>query len=91
MENDAINRAVRLALLEKNPEEREQFTSEIEKIISFVGEVRSVDTSHIARADDKINVFRDDTVTVTPGTYRDQMLEQAPATFRGWFLSKKIL
>ena len=40
---------------------------------------------------ESVNVFRDDVVTVEAGVYREQMLAQAPMSFKRWFLSKKIL
>ena len=94
MKEDAIDRAVRLSLLEKSEEERKKFHTEIEKILAFVDEVQSVDIpsdvdekQHIGR----VNVFRDDVVTVPAGTYREALLTQAPARHKDWFLSKKIL
>ena len=86
-----ILRAVALAQLEKSEEEQIQFSAEIEKILTFVSEVQSVDTKNAETSIGTTNVFRDDAVTVEPEKYREQMLEQAPATFKKWFLSKKIL
>ena len=86
-----VKRAISLALLEKDAEARERLEGEVEKILVFVGEVQSVTTDAVAQDDGKVNVFRDDVVTVEAGEYREDMLAQAPASFKQWFLSKKIL
>ena len=93
-EDDAargVKRAISLALLEKDADARERLEGEVEKILAFVGEVQSVATDNTAQANGKVNVFRDDVVTVEAGVYREDMLAQAPASFKKWFLSKKIL
>ena len=86
-----VRRAISLAMLEKDAEARERLEGEVEKILAFVGEVQSVATDNAAQDDGKVNVYRDDAVTVEAGVYRDDMLAQAPASFKKWFLSKKIL
>ena len=88
---NGVAQATGLALLEKNAEEQAQFADEVEKILAFVGEVQSVDTDDKGRDDGKTNIFREDTVTVETGVYREKMLAQAPSSFKKWFLSKKIL
>ncbi len=93
-EDDAargVQRAISLALLEKDAEAQDRLEGEVEKILAFVGEVQSVVTDSVAQDDGKVNVFRDDVVTVEAGEYREDMLAQAPASFKQWFLSKKIL
>lgn len=89
MEEDAIVRAMRLALLERKEEEQQALHADIENILSFVMSVQSVDTALSEDAPGKKNVFRDDAVTVPAGLYREQMLRQAPNRFKDWFLSKK--
>ena len=86
-----VKRAISLALLEKDAEARERLEGEVEKILTFVGEVQSVKTAGAVQDDGKVNVFRDDVVTVEAGVYREDMQAQAPASFKKWFLSKKIL
>ena len=86
-----VRQAINLALLEKDAEARERLEGEVEKILAFVGEVQSVATDNAAQDDGKVNVFRDDVVTVEAEEYREGMLAQAPASFKQWFLSKKIL
>ena len=86
-----VKRAISLALLEKDAEAQERLAGEVEKILAFVGEVQSVATDNTTQDDGRVNVFRDDAVTVEAGEYREGMLAQAPASFKKWFLSKKIL
>ena len=88
---DGVTRAIGLALLEKNADEQARLSNEVEKILTFVSEVQSVATDKVTQDNGKVNVFRDDVITVEAGVYREQMLAQAPATFKEWFLSKKIL
>ena len=90
-QDDGVVRAIGLALLEKNADEQERLRSEVEKILAFVGEVQSVATDGVVHDGGVVNVFRDDVVTVEAGQYREEMLAQAPASFKQWFLSKKIL
>ena len=88
---DAIMRAVRLSLLEKPEAERERFSVEVERILAFVEDVQSIDTENTGDAVGRVNVFREDAVTVPAGEYRERMLAQAPARYKEWFVSKKIL
>ena len=87
----AVERAIGLALLEKSAEESARLSGEVEKILAFVSEVQSTETGADGQDDGKVNVFRDDVVSVEAGMYREQMLAQAPMSFKQWFLSKKIL
>ncbi|MDE0243463.1 MAG: aspartyl/glutamyl-tRNA amidotransferase subunit C [Candidatus Kaiserbacteria bacterium] len=89
MAEDDIKRSVRLSLLEGGKGE-EQFADEIADILTFVGEVQEIAVSEDV-SDVKQNVFRDDTVTVSEGTYREPFLSQAPSRFKNWLVSKKIL
>lgn len=86
-----VERAIGLALLEKSADERARLSGEVEKILAFVSEVQSVETGAGEQDDGKVNVFRDDVVSVEAGVYRERMLAQAPMSFKQWFLSKKIL
>ena len=90
-QKDSIFRAVELTLIEKNDKERERFGGEIEKILTFVSDVQSIETNEKPGTSGRINVFREDKVTVESGKYREEMLTQAPNRFKQYFLSKKIL
>lgn len=90
MTEDAISRAIRLALLDAGTAHT-SLRDDVEKILSFVADVQSVDTSLSAGSVGVENVFRDDAVTVKPGSFRDAMLSQAPVRHKNWFVSKKIL
>lgn len=86
-----VGRAIGLALLEKSADEYARLSGEVEKILAFVSEVQSVDVAAEEQDEGVVNVFRDDVVTVESGMYREQLLAQAPMSFKRWFLSKKIL
>lgn len=90
MKDDDISRAIRLCLFEEGHADQ-SLHDEVSKILSFVADVRSVDTDTDAVSSGAVNVFRDDVVTVSQGAFRDHMLDQAPSRFKDWFLSKKIL
>lgn len=86
-----VERAIGLALLEKDADATAQLSSEVENILAFVSEVQSVEAGEVEQDGGAVNVFRDDVVTVEAEKYREGMLAQAPASFKRWFLSKKIL
>lgn len=90
-QKDNIFRAVELALIEKSDKEKERFGGEVEKILTFVSDVQSIETDEASGTSGKINVFREDEVTVESGTFHEKMLAQAPNRFKQYFLSKKIL
>ena len=87
----AVGRAIGLALLEKDAEQHARLSEEVEKILAFVSEVQSVEVREVLQGEELVNVFRDDAVSVEAEVYREKMLEQAPMSFKRWFLSKKIL
>ena len=91
MKQDDIFRAIQLSYLNRDEKECAALHTDVEKILSFVAAVRSIDTPATATSSARVNVFRDDVVTIPAGTYREQMLARAPETFKNWFLSKKIL
>ena len=88
---DGVKRAIGLALLEKDAEAEAWLEGEVEKILAFVSEVQSIATNDATQDNGKVNIFRNDVVTVEAGEYREKMLAQAPGSFKQWFLSKKIL
>ena len=86
-----ISRAIELSLLKKSGDEQTRFSDEIEKILTFVSDVQAISSEEMPDKDSKVNVFREDKVTVEAGVFREEMLTQAPNKFKNWFLSKKIL
>ena len=91
MQHDAISRAIQLSLLEKNDEEQKALYKDVENILDFIADVRKLSATTESGTRQRVNVFREDVVTVPAGTYREQILANAPKHFRHWFLSKKIL
>ena len=89
MNEDPVLRAVKLSLL--GQEESNSLHEDIKNILSFVEEVRSINTESAEQEEEAENEFRDDEVTVRPGTFRDVMLDRAPVRHGNWFVSKKIL
>lgn len=91
MKQDDINRAISLSLIHKSEAEAAQLHNEVEKILAFVQEIQKIETIATKDADKQVNVFRDDVVTVPAGSWREKLLAQAPAQFKNWIVTKKIL
>lgn len=90
MTEDPVERAIRLSLIDMDERARQSFTKEIRDILSFVAAVQTVETDSLP-VQGKKNVLRDDVVTVKEGAYHDAVIRQAPASYRRWLVSKKII
>ena len=90
MDEDDVGRAVRLSLLGREGRTKETFAREVQGILSFVDDVRTIETGGATERGKK-NVLRDDTVTVSEGGHREMFLGQAPSRFKNWLVSKKII
>ena len=86
--NDVVGRALKLSLL--STASPDALRDEVEQVLAFVAEVQSVE-GESTPVSVRENVFREDTVTVAPGTYTEVALALAPQHYKSWFLSKKIL
>ena len=83
----------RLARIRLNEEEVHSFNTEIEAILSYVGQINSlVAPSAVEKKAGAVhNVLREDEVTNTPGMYTKVLLAEMPDT-KGEFLRvQKIL
>ena len=87
-----VLKVAKLSRLEISDSEVELFTSQLEKILSYVAQLEKVDTSNIeptTRAVEVINVMREDTVIST--NVRDDLLDQAPQREGDFYRVPKIL
>lgn len=91
MDIEGISKAVSLSLIKKNAEEQNKLLGEIESILDNVADVQSISNTDNAKIEKEINVFREDIANISAGEYTEKILSQAPARFKDWFLSKKIL
>lgn len=80
---DNIKKAEELALLKGGVEK------DVEKILSFVEEVQSVNTDGVNNLAMKKNLFRED--KVENSNYKEDILKLAPNRLKGWIVTKKIL
>lgn len=81
-----------LARLRFSDEEKEKFTTQLNKILDYMDQLRTLDTSQIEPTFHVIaqtNVFRDD--HVLPSLSRDLFLSNAPDHDRGFFRVPKII
>lgn len=89
---DDILRIAALAKLELNPEELESLHHDLTKIISYIDQIRQVDTSGIVPQSQFIkaeNVFRDD--IVKPSLTKEQALSNAPDKDDDYFRVPRVL
>ena len=91
MDTEGISKAVSLSLIAKSDLEQEALLGEVESILEYVKDVQSISNGNKNKIKQKVNIFREDLVSVDAGKYTEKMLSQAPARFKEWFLSKKIL
>jgi len=89
---DDILKIAALAKLELNPEELESLHHDLTKIISYIDQIRQVDTSGIVPQSQFIkaeNVFRDD--IVKPSLTKEQALSNAPDKDDDYFRVPRVL
>lgn len=88
-----IEEVARLARIELREEEKVSFTRDLERILSFVGEVGEVVTTEDpeGRVGEVRNVFREDDTPHAKGRYTEKLLAEAPQTEKNYVRVKKIL
>ncbi len=81
-----------LARLHFSEEEKEKFTTQLNKILEYMAQLDKLDTSQIEptfHALAQINVFRED--LVRPSISQEHSLSNAPDRDRGFFRVPKII
>jgi aspartyl-tRNA(Asn)/glutamyl-tRNA(Gln) amidotransferase subunit C len=88
-----VDHVAALARLSLSPKEKAGYTKELEKILTYVGELQKVDTKKVeptAHVTGLSNITRDD--TVSPYTISGkELLSQAPAIEKGFLKVKAVL
>ena len=87
-----VRKVAQLARLELAEDQIELYTSQLEKILGYVGQLEQIDTKDVpatTRAVEVINVVRDDSVETT--MIRDELLDQAPEREDNFYRVPKIL
>ena len=91
MDESNIARAVGLALIKKDEKEQKELLKDVQDILKYVEDVQSIEVVENDASRINTNIFREDVISVPAYTFTKQMLDQAPAKYKEWFLSKKIL
>lgn len=89
---EQVQKVAHLARLELTPEQQEQFTGQLSKILEYVEQLNELDTTDVpptTRAIDVSNVTRED--EILPYTDKEALLEQAPAREDDYFRVPQIL
>lgn len=81
-----------LARISLTEEEKDEFTSELDSVLSYVGEISSVATEAdaIPLVGELRNVMRADDVLNPGGEFTEEILKNAPATEDGYVKVKQI-
>lgn len=90
-END-IQKVAKLARLELDPAEREEFSRQLNDIIEYVEKINELDTSGVKPADHIVelkNVFRDDSVQKSVDV--SELEKMAPSFRNGHIVVPKII
>lgn len=94
MNKEEVLKLAKLARIEVTDAEAESLTKEIDSILNYVSEIKSVSTEHQQPTTNDFalkNVFREDKEPHTSGAYTEVLLNQAPSREGSYFKVKKIL
>lgn len=86
-----VQKVAKLANLSLTPQEEEKFASQLSKILGYIEELNSVDTSNVEptfNVIDKSNVLREDMDEL--GLSQEEALSNAPSGKDGFFVTKGI-
>jgi len=89
---DDVRKVAQLARLELPDDKIATYTTQLERILDYVGQLEQIDTTGIApttRAVEVVNVTRDDRVEPTP--VREDLLNLAPQREGDFFRVPRIL
>ncbi|HYR01834.1 MAG TPA: Asp-tRNA(Asn)/Glu-tRNA(Gln) amidotransferase subunit GatC [Syntrophobacteria bacterium] len=89
---EEVEHVARLARLEVSPDEKEEFTRQMNRILQYVEKLNELDTTGVAstsHAIDLENAFRDDAVEAS--LPRDSSLENAPESSGAEFVVPRII
>jgi aspartyl-tRNA(Asn)/glutamyl-tRNA(Gln) amidotransferase subunit C len=92
LSRDEVLHVARLARLTLKEEEVDLFTRQLNDILSYMAQLREVDTEGVppmAHALTAFNVFRED--EVTPGLPREAALANAPDREEGGFVIPRVI
>ena len=95
MQISNIKKLAIMARVDMDEKEMEEVALSFDSILSYVGQIQEVSDSSITSANivssTPVNVFREDMVTNTPGSYTDKIVSQMPDSQDGFLKVKQIL
>lgn len=87
-----IEKLAALARIKLTPAENESFTTQIDAILGYVDQLKSVTVGTATdTTSSQVNVFREDTTPHTPGEHTEALLSNAPAREGQYVKVKKII
>ena len=94
-----VEHVARLGRLELSEEEKEKFTSQLEGILSYVGQLEKLDTRNIAptsyaivqSSSQELAIGREDVCKTTSHQQRENLLNNAPHRDGDFFRVKKVI
>ena len=91
MELADIKRLAGMARIEMSEEEMQGMLADFAPILAYVDQIKEATSDSVVPVYQKINVMRDDVVTNERGECTEKILDQMPATEKGYLKVKKIL
>lgn len=91
LDKEKVQKVAKLANLSLTPQEEEKFASQLSKILGYIDELNSVDTSEVEptfNVVDKSNVLREDLAKL--GLLQEDALSNAPSSKDGFFVTKGV-
>lgn len=89
-----VDYVARLARLKLTDEEKEKFTLQLESIISYIDQLKELDTSDIQPTSHVLelkNAWREDNVLKSSGELLEDILKNAPDREGNFFKVKKVI
>lgn len=87
-----VHKMARLAKLTLTPDEERTYAEQLEKIVTYIEQLREIDTSQVkplAQVHETANVMRED--EVRPSLEVTEVLRNAPAHRGGYFVVPKVI
>lgn len=93
MKKEEIMRLGSLSRIRISDAEAESLGADIDAVLAYVSVVNEITASaeHTKKVGSVYNVFREDTVTVAPGSFTEVLLAEAPQVKNNRLVVKKIL
>jgi aspartyl-tRNA(Asn)/glutamyl-tRNA(Gln) amidotransferase subunit C len=92
MDKKEIEKLAELSKIDLSEDEKEEFSREIDSILSYVSEIQKA-AGEVSAPELPLhhNALREDVNPYTPGAFTEDILEDAPKTQDGYIKVKKIL